>query len=145
MLPRANIFGTPIPKELRRGIRVARTRPLGGIAARLGTLPDAAILETRKLPKDCKALECLRCQRRFTRKEIISGLYRLETMICSFCYVAMQKAPYSISCFGKPTTILLNGTELLGYDPSANECKFLCPDSKVCQLALLGKPKPETV
>ena len=103
----------------------------------------------RTPPKDSKLLECLRCQRRYSRSEIVAGLYRLETMVCSYCYAALQKAPHAVCCFGKPTTILLDGTKLLGYDPACPECRNLCPDSALCALivdpdsTLASSPPPK--
>ena len=88
--------------------------------------------------QDTKALECLLCLRRFSRAEVLRGLYRLETMVCSFCYARMQKAPVSVSCFGKPTTILLNGKRELGYEKEDPECASRCPDRDVCRKVVMG-------
>lgn len=84
------------------------------------------------------ALECLLCEQRFSRQEIERGEYRLETMICSYCYARMQRAPYERCCFGKPTLIQLDGKRLYGYNPKAEECERICPDRVVCRLIVLG-------
>lgn len=85
-----------------------------------------------------KFLECLICTERFSEEEILSGKYRLETMICSYCYSRLQRKPHHQSCFGKPTTNLPDGKRLLGYNAKALECKELCPDREVCRLVILG-------
>lgn len=90
-----------------------------------------------------KELECILCRKRYSLDDILKGAYRLETMVCSFCYASLQKQPYDISCFGKPTVILPNNQKLLGYSPKAPECQRFCPDRKVC--ALVMDPGPGKV
>ena len=79
-----------------------------------------------------KALECLICMERYSRDDVLTGLYRIETKVCSECYSRMQAAHHSKSCFAKPDFILLDGTRLLGYSPTARECRELCPDRTLC-------------
>jgi hypothetical protein len=79
-----------------------------------------------------KALECRICYLHYSVEDILSGLYRLETMICGFCYANMQRKPHRISCFGKPDVIRPDGKRLAGYNPEARECKSLCPDRILC-------------
>ena len=85
-----------------------------------------------------KVLECLLCQQRYSMEDIRNGLYQLETLVCSACYAKMQRQPHHISCFGKPTFILLNGKHLYGYNPKAEECRTKCPDRRVCSRIILG-------
>jgi hypothetical protein len=82
----------------------------------------------------CKALECLLCRKRYSREEILAGLYRLETFVCSSCYVKKQEQPHAKCCFGKPTFILKNRKVLRGYEPEAIECQELCQDREVCRI-----------
>ena len=89
-------------------------------------------------------LECLLCRERFARKDLEDGTYRLETMVCSFCYARMQSAPYAQSCFGKATVKILTEEDLertveYGYNPVAEECSFHCPDSVVCRLVIFKR------
>jgi hypothetical protein len=82
-------------------------------------------------------LECLICGRRCSVEETCRGHYRLETMICVWCYQARQQADFPEDCFGKPTT-REGAKRLLGYNPEARECKTLCPDRAVCRLVVCG-------
>jgi hypothetical protein len=89
-----------------------------------------------------KILECLLCLRRYSREDILAGLYRLETLICSPCYAKMQgqaltPACYARSCFGKPSIMIFGGRRLRGYNPAAKECNKLCPDREVCRRVIL--------
>lgn len=77
-------------------------------------------------------LECLICFERHSAEDVARGDYQLSTMVCSACYRKMQLAPHRVSCFGKPTFILLSGKKLLGYDPDSEECGSSCPDRSVC-------------
>ncbi len=86
---------------------------------------------------DKALLECVVCKKRFSVSEVASGVYCLETMVCYFCYAAMQAKPHSSCCFGKPTTILENGKKILGYDARAEECKNLCPDRIPCRRIII--------
>lgn len=78
-----------------------------------------------------KLMECLLCQSKHSEKDVLRGLYFIQTFICFDCYTRMKKLPYNQSCFGKPT---VDG--YLGYDPSAEECSLYCPDRFVCPLFL---------
>jgi hypothetical protein len=98
--------------------------------------PDEEIKIRKKRRKKlhrCPALECLLCKTRFTEEKVVRGDYNIETFICSSCYKKMQDKPHEQSCFGKPTTIFLNGKKHLGYEPEAVECTKLCPDRILCQ------------
>jgi len=54
-------------------------------------------------------LECVCCNKRFSIQDARAGAYRLETMVCSYCYATRQKMPYAMSCFGKPMLITKTG------------------------------------
>ncbi len=86
-----------------------------------------------KSDDEAPILECLRCLDRYSKADVRSGLYRLETIVCSRCYARMQRAPHRVSCFGKPTMRTPDWKTLLGYNPSAPECRDLCPDRVVCR------------
>jgi len=79
-------------------------------------------------------IECLLCFERYSAADVLSGLYRMETFVCSRCYARMQALPHDRSCFGKPTFILEGRQKLWGYDREAPECAELCPDRRVCSL-----------
>jgi hypothetical protein len=87
----------------------------------------------KQTPRTTKVLECVECSRLFCKEDVLAGLYRLETMICSYCYARHQQQPHHVSCFGKPTIRLHDGSLLLGYNPKAIECKEWCLDRKVCR------------
>lgn len=86
-----------------------------------------------------RGLECIRCGRRYSLEQVLNGTYWLETFTCSFCYREMAEAPASLSCFGKPTTILLDGRKQLGYEEDADECKNRCKDRRICRRIILGE------
>jgi hypothetical protein len=88
-------------------------------------------------------IECVLCTRQRSRQDILSGLYRAETMICSYCYAKMQQQPYEASCFGKPgyAKTKYNPKRIYGYMPTAIECSQMCPDAAVCKLIVCG-PAP---
>jgi hypothetical protein len=92
--------------------------------------PHVAVARNRLKPS-VKAIECRLCLRRYTREDILSGLYQISTKVCSECYARMQAAPHNVSCFGKPDT-MQDGKRLLGYSQSARECQELCPDKTLC-------------
>jgi hypothetical protein len=102
----------------------------------MDTQPDAADAPhaacARKPKPAAKALECLICRVRYSREDVLSGLYQLATKICGHCYGRMQASPHAVCCFGKPDLVQIDGTRLLGYSPDAVECRELCPDSAQC-------------
>ena len=102
----------------------------------MDTQPDAAdaphAARARKPKPAAKALECLICRVRYSREDVLSGLYQLSTKICGHCYGRMQASPHAVCCFGKTDLIQLDGKRLLGYDPDAVECRDLCPDRNLC-------------
>jgi hypothetical protein len=79
------------------------------------------------------ALECLLCQAKYSRVQILAGEYDSETLVCSKCYAIMQKMPHEKSCFGKPSMRFLSGKVQQGYDAAAVECNRICPDRTVCR------------
>ncbi len=87
---------------------------------------------TRNRQQSTKVIECLTCRERYSREDVLSGLYQITTKVCGECYSKMQASPHTVSCFGKTTAVQLDGTRLLGYDPDARECRELCPDAKLC-------------
>lgn len=112
-----------------------RNKGIGGV--RLIDLPDKDIRGKKKVhiqSRFCQALECRLCTKRYSREDVMDGTYRIETLICSHCYVSMQKSPHSLSCFGKPTFRLLSGKMLYGYDPESRDCNHLCPDRNICKI-----------
>ena len=89
-------------------------------------------------------LGCVRCSRRFSQNDILSGLYQIETFVCSYCYAEMQQASYEKSCFGKPMLRLPTGRLLFGWNSKAWECTQICPDRNLCRKVLQGDlPDPE--
>ena len=82
-------------------------------------------------------LECLLCLERYGREDVRSGLYRLETFVCSRCYRKMQAKPHAASCFGKPTFVA-EGKVLRGYSEKAEVCQTVCPDREVCRKVVQG-------
>ena len=82
-------------------------------------------------------VQCVLCEREFTPEQIQEGLLDLGTMVCGYCYLAMQKKSYAASCFGKPTVYRMIGGKpefiYVGYHPQAVECQRWCPDRKVCR------------
>lgn len=86
-----------------------------------------------------RLLECLQCKQRYSEQDVAAGAYRLETMVCSYCYAQMQRAPYAVSCFGKPMQVLPSGKREHGWNPGAEECRRLCPDREVCRLVMIGQ------
>src|SRR5437016_2479291 len=72
-------------------------------------------------------LECITCDETYTEVDVENFRYFPSTGVCYNCYRAMQKAPITISCFGKE------------YDALANECRELCPDRKQCPSFANGK------
>jgi hypothetical protein len=83
-------------------------------------------------------IECLLCKDRYSKSDVENGLYQLEPMVCSKCYLALQRQPHHISCFGKPTYITPDGKRLYGYNPNTPECARWCPDRKVCRRLVPG-------
>lgn len=76
---------------------------------------------------------CVLCDTGFALEELFAGHYIVDTLICEQCYLDLQSAPYDVSCFGKPTIIIMpSGRRMLGYDASAAECVARCPDRDVC-------------
>lgn len=98
------------------------------------------VLEPRTPKKDTfRALECILCSQRYSREDILSGMYQLETFICSPCYAKMQRAPYEVSCFGKTCGYIPHlNKRLYGYKEDAVECRDVCPDRNICRRAVLG-------
>lgn len=94
--------------------------------------PDASCASAARRPKAAKALECLLCKERYSREDVLSGLYQITTKVCSHCYGRMQAAPHAVSCFGKPDFVMPDGARLLGYSAEAHECRDLCPDRAMC-------------
>ena len=99
--------------------------------------------KAKKKPVDFtnyRCLECVRCGRRHTRADILSGAYRAETMMCSRCYARMQQLPYHKSCFGKPGYVKnrYSPRRIYGYMPTAIECSQVCPDAAVCRIIVRG-------
>ena len=92
--------------------------------------PERTQTRNKRIP--VKALECLTCRARYSRDDVLSGLYQISTKVCGECYARMQAAPHSVSCFGKPTTVMPDGSRLPGYDADAVECRELCPDAALC-------------
>ncbi len=90
--------------------------------------PDAP--RTRK--KGARGLECSLCPGRYSREDVLSGLYQITTKVCSPCYARMQAAPHKACCFGKPDVVLPDGSRLRGYSRTARECQELCPDRALC-------------
>lgn len=95
--------------------------------------------EAKTTRGSCKALECLLCERRYSRDDVARGLYWIETFTCSACYAVMQAKSRAQCCFGKADVVVpVEGEEgtgrvvELGYSPTAPECSQLCPDRKVC-------------
>lgn len=88
-----------------------------------------------------KVLPCVECLERFTAQDVEDGNYFPKTMMCLRCYVALQRKPRGVSCFGKPQVILAYRTQpqLLGYNPRARECQGLCPDREVCRAFVRGE------
>lgn len=84
-----------------------------------------------------RILDCLKCDEKFSRNDVRLGRYRPRTMICSHCYAKMQKAPYSVSCFGKPTTVYEDHQYVLGFHEDAKECKR-CLDRAECRSIVIG-------
>ena len=73
-------------------------------------------------------------------QELESGQYNVLTLVCGSCYVRMQKAPYHVSCFGKPTIVDQEGKLLFrGYSAKAEECQRWCPDRALCREVVLGE------
>lgn len=91
-------------------------------------------------------LECLLCERRYSRRDVVEGRYWTETLVCSLCYAKMQSKPHQLCCFGKPTMANFNSLKPLpGYSPKSRECRQLCPDRNVCAHIILGeKNEPKT-
>ena len=84
-------------------------------------------------------MECLLCERTFNRDEIERGLLDVYTLVCSYCYKALQERPYAASCFGKPTVLLPSGERTaVGYSLTAPECQRWCPDRFVCRKVVYG-------
>ena len=77
-------------------------------------------------------VECLQCKRRFSFDAL--ALLDVQTLICGYCYAAMQAQPHELSCFGKPTVEFASGKKLLGYNENAKECQHYCPDRCICAL-----------
>jgi hypothetical protein len=89
-------------------------------------------------------LECVLCGQRYTREDIERGWYVTSTLVCAFCYRAMQSMPYERSCFGKPTVEWEDGRVQYGYDPQAIECFKWCPDRHVCRKVVRGDGRAES-
>ncbi len=79
-----------------------------------------------------RVLECVVCTERYSREDVLSGLYQITTKVCSLCYERMQASPHKVNCFGKSDVILLDGTRLRGYSRTSHECQNLCPDRALC-------------
>ena len=78
-----------------------------------------------------KVIECVICYSRYSLNDCASGLYRLETLVCSPCYARMQQD--ANSCFGKACEAVSEEERTAdGYDPASKECSWLCPDRVVC-------------
>jgi len=114
----------------------------GGVAA----AKAAAEAEAKRISAETqKSLECLRCMERYSKKDILEGRYWLETLICSKCYLSMQKAPHSISCFGKPSIAISETKKIQGFDLDMIECRELCPDRKICEKVMLSIPDVRSI
>ena len=87
-------------------------------------------------------LECLICFERYRPGDVSSGLYRIETHVCSRCYAKWQKMPHERSCWGKPDTIDYDGRRLWGFSADAIECSEICPDRVPCKKANREKIAP---
>lgn len=88
---------------------------------------------------DKKHLECLICEERYSREDVLAGEYQIETHVCSRCYGRMQRQSYSKSCFGKPTLVDGNFNVIgRGYSTLATECLSICPDRKICRRIITG-------
>ena len=79
-----------------------------------------------------KGLECLLCTLRYSDRDVLDGLYWIDTMVCSKCYTRMQRMPYEESCFGKPCVMRDGKVVQYGYNRNAVECDSLCPDRRQC-------------
>lgn len=78
-------------------------------------------------------IECLLCAVRFSEADIDQGKLLLPTFICRRCYQTMKKG--TETCFGKREF----------YSAMAQECRYLCPDRKVCPQFLDKEPSEEPV
>jgi hypothetical protein len=117
-------------------------RVRGGVAA----IKAAAEAEAKKISAETqKSLECLRCTERYSKKDILEGRYWLETLICSKCYMNMQRAPHSVSCFGKPSVMISDVKKIQGFDLEMIECRELCPDRKICEKIMLSIPDVRSI
>jgi len=81
------------------------------------------------MPSMTTLFECVLCSYPYSELDIFNHLFFIETRICYKCYRKMQKADYSISCFGKYT----DGKNL-GYTSLSEDCRSLCPDRRLCPL-----------
>ena len=89
------------------------------------------------MPAGKKLFRCVLCDTGYTLDELLAGRYIVDTLVCEQCYLDMQSAPYDVSCFGKPTLIVMpSRRRKLGYDVSAIECAAHCPDRDVCPMFL---------
>ena len=101
--------------------------------------PDDSLTPDEQGPEysTVTVLECLRCRKRHSEQDIADGLYWPETFICSHCYGRMQQAPAVVSCFGKwPEKDIEGRSAAAGYSRHSIECRSLCPDRKICKMAL---------
>lgn len=79
-------------------------------------------------------VECTLCYSKFTLADIEAGKYFVSTNVCAGCYRKAVHSPYSVTCFGKPTT-----SKGYGFNPKALACKRLCPDRAICEGVVLKK------
>ena len=75
---------------------------------------------------DVAVLPCLRCNRRFGKRDVEVGAFYASTMICGDCYRKGQQSPLAVWCFGKVDA-------KRGYNPDARECSSECPDREICK------------
>ena len=85
-----------------------------------------------------RSIECIICKKLYSKSDILKGQYQIETLICSYCYAKMQRAPSSQSCFGKPTVMFPDGNRQYRYNINAKACREHCPDRSVCRRIVLN-------
>ena len=68
------------------------------------------------------SIECVKCEKLFTEDDIKNLNYFVESGLCFDCSRKLYKLPEEVSCFGKL------------YSSTARECRFICPDRKICPL-----------
>ena len=85
-----------------------------------------------------KLLECVECAGMYSGFDVQQGQFFVTTMVCLDCYQRMQRAPYHVSCFGKPT-VTTDGKVHHGYDADARECRLECPDRFICRVLVKRK------